>query len=118
MTSKSAKSAASKSTANRNTKTSTRKSIAGPITLSIDIGGSGLKAMLLDASGRPVSERQRVPTPSVPTPLAVLKGLDKLRALLPRLRPRLGRLSRRHQARHYLHSREHAPQVDGLPFAG
>ena len=55
----------------------------GPITLAIDIGGSGLKAMLLDANGKPVSERQRVPTPAVPTPLAVLKGLDKLRLLLP-----------------------------------
>jgi polyphosphate glucokinase len=54
-----------------------------PITLSIDIGGSGLKAMLLDPKGKPVSERQRVPTPAVPTPLAVLKGLDKLRELLP-----------------------------------
>jgi len=53
-----------------------------PITMSIDIGGSGLKAMLLDPAGKPVSERQRVPTPAIPTPLAVLKGLDKLRAML------------------------------------
>ncbi len=59
------------------------KPAKGPITLAIDIGGSGLKAMLLDVNGRPVSERERVPTPAVPTPLAVLKGLDKLRALLP-----------------------------------
>jgi polyphosphate glucokinase len=56
---------------------------AGPVTLSIDIGGSGLKAMLLDAAGKPVSERQRVVTPAVPTPEAVLNELDKLRALLP-----------------------------------
>ena len=55
---------------------------SGPVTLSIDIGGSGLKAMLLDARGKPLSERQRVPTPAIPTPLAVLKGLDKLAALL------------------------------------
>lgn len=54
-----------------------------PITLSIDIGGSGLKAMLLDWAGKPVSERQRVPTPKVPTPAAVLKGLDTLSAMLP-----------------------------------
>ena len=26
-----------------------------PVTMSIDIGGSGLKAMLLDPSGKPVS---------------------------------------------------------------
>src|ERR1035441_5667132 len=53
----------------------------GPITMSIDIGGSGLKAMLLDPSGKPVSERQRVVTPAVPTPEAVLGGLDELRKL-------------------------------------
>jgi polyphosphate glucokinase len=56
---------------------------AHPITLSIDIGGSGLKAMLLDPKGKPVSERQRVPTPAIPTPGAVLKGLDVLREMLP-----------------------------------
>jgi polyphosphate glucokinase len=60
------------------------KPAPGPVTLAIDIGGSGLKAMLLDARGKPISERVRVPTPAVPTPLAVLKGLDKLRALLPK----------------------------------
>jgi polyphosphate glucokinase len=54
-----------------------------PITLCIDIGGSGLKAMLLDAAGRPVSERQRVETPAIPTPDAVLKALDQLRAFFP-----------------------------------
>lgn len=55
-----------------------------PITLSIDIGGSGLKAMLLDPAGKPVSERQRVPTPEVPTPDAVLAGLDGLEKQMPR----------------------------------
>jgi polyphosphate glucokinase len=54
----------------------------GPITMSIDIGGSGLKAMLLDSAGKPVSERQRVLTPAVPTPEAVLAGLEELRKLL------------------------------------
>lgn len=53
-----------------------------PITMTIDIGGSGLKAMLLDATGKPVSERQRVVTPEVPTPDAVLKSLDELRKLI------------------------------------
>jgi polyphosphate glucokinase len=52
-----------------------------PITLSIDIGGSGLKAMRLDAAGEPVSERQRVVTPEVPTPEAVLAGLEELHSL-------------------------------------
>ncbi len=57
-------------------------SSAGPLTLSIDIGGSGLKALLLDAHGAPVTERQRVPTPAVPTPASVLEGLDELRRML------------------------------------
>ena len=39
--------------------------------------------MLLDATGKPVSERLRVATPAVPTPKAVLAALDKLRKLLP-----------------------------------
>lgn len=59
------------------------KKAPGPITLSIDIGGSGLKAMLLDAKGKALSERQRIPTPAVATPTAVLKKLDKLVELLP-----------------------------------
>jgi polyphosphate glucokinase len=54
-----------------------------PITMAIDIGGSGLKAILLDAKGKAVSERQRVVTPPVPTPTAVLAGLDELRAMMP-----------------------------------
>ncbi len=53
------------------------------VTLCIDIGGSGLKAMLLDSAGKPVSERQRVDTPAVPTPPLVLAGLDELRKQLP-----------------------------------
>jgi polyphosphate glucokinase len=59
-----------------------RKS-SGPITIAIDIGGSGLKAMLLDPAGKPVSERQRIPTPDIPTPAMVLRGLEELRKLLP-----------------------------------
>ncbi|MFL6240370.1 MAG: ROK family protein [Actinomycetes bacterium] len=33
-----------------------------PRTLAIDVGGSGLKAIVLDATGKPVTERVRVPT--------------------------------------------------------
>jgi polyphosphate glucokinase len=50
----------------------------GPVTLAIDVGGSGLKAMLLDPAGKPLSERQRVDTPAVATPKAVLAALDGL----------------------------------------
>jgi len=60
--------------------TPTKKS--NPITMSIDIGGSGLKAMLLDGAGKPVSDRVRVVTPAIPTPRAVLKGLDELHKAL------------------------------------
>lgn len=61
---------------------STHKS-SGPVTLAIDIGGSGLKAMLLDTAGKPLSERQRVVTPALPTPRAVLAALDALIKPLP-----------------------------------
>lgn len=54
-----------------------------PVTLAIDIGGSGLKAMLLDPAGKPLSDRQRILTPEVPNPTAVLKVMDELRAALP-----------------------------------
>lgn len=53
------------------------------MTLAIDIGGSGLKAMLLDPAGKPLSDRERVVTPKIPTPRAVLKALDGLVATLP-----------------------------------
>ncbi|MGB7264529.1 MAG: ROK family protein [Terracidiphilus sp.] len=55
---------------------------ASPVTLSIDIGGSGIKAMLLSPTGKPLSERERIDTPAIPTPLAVLRVLEKLRARL------------------------------------
>ncbi|HZB88386.1 MAG TPA: ROK family protein [Terracidiphilus sp.] len=60
-------------------KPSPRKSAAKrPVTLAIDIGGSGLKAMLLDPAGKPLSERERVDTPAIPTPTMVLRRLDRL----------------------------------------
>ena len=54
-----------------------------PVTLAIDIGGSGIKAMLLSPAGKPLSSRERVATPAVPTPRAVLKVLEVLRMRLP-----------------------------------
>src|SRR5208282_1626202 len=53
-----------------------------PVTLSIDIGGSGIKAMLLSPAGKPTSERERLDTPAIPTPHAVLRVIDRLRARL------------------------------------
>ena len=73
---------------------STSRPAKGPITLAIDIGGSGLKAMLLDAAGTPVSERERVATPEVPAPKAVLEGARHAARAASGFRPRVGRLSR------------------------
>jgi polyphosphate glucokinase len=56
----------------------------GPVTLAIDIGGSAIKAMLLDARGKPLSERERIVTPAIPTPHAVLRVLDQIRTRLAR----------------------------------
>jgi len=62
----------------------TGSATAHPITLSIDIGGSGIKAMLLDPRGKPCCERERVATPAIPTPQAILRVFDELRARLPK----------------------------------
>ncbi len=47
-------------------------------TLAIDIGGTGLKAMLLGSDGAPLGERARVATPRPATPAAVLPALLEL----------------------------------------
>jgi polyphosphate glucokinase len=56
---------------------------AGPITLAIDIGGSGLKMQALSPEGRPISERLRVPTPIPATTTAILSALDELKVSVP-----------------------------------
>jgi len=53
-------------------------------TLCIDIGGSGIKAMILDATGKPITERQRVDTPQPADPAAVI---DATLALIGTLGP-------------------------------
>jgi len=63
-------------------KASSKPKTSGVVTLAIDIGGSGLKVMLLDAAGGPLSDRERVATPAVPTPRAVLNALDGMVAKL------------------------------------
>lgn len=52
-------------------------------TLSIDIGGTGLKMLVLDPSGTAVDERQRVLTPRPATPGAVIEALRGLIAKQP-----------------------------------
>jgi polyphosphate glucokinase len=55
----------------------------GPKTLAIDIGGTGLKASVLDESGKMVTKRVRVPTPAPCPPDTLLETLAKLTAPLP-----------------------------------
>ncbi len=52
----------------------------GTSTLCIDIGGTGLKLMVVDGKGDAVTERLRVETPRPATPGAVLAALKRLLA--------------------------------------
>ncbi len=49
-----------------------------PITLAIDVGGSGVKSMLLDCNGQPLSDRRRVNTPRPATPPRVIGAIEQL----------------------------------------
>ena len=49
-----------------------------PRTLSFDIGGTGIKAELLDERGRPLTDRARIPTPKKATPHQVIAIIRKL----------------------------------------
>src|SRR5947207_14348727 len=52
-------------------------------TLAIDIGGTGIKAALLDDSGSMIGERQRVPTPPKPvSPEDLVRAIDQVAAPL------------------------------------
>jgi polyphosphate glucokinase len=55
----------------------------GPHTLAIDIGGTALKASVLDRRGRMIVERVRLPTPYPCSPKVLLRALVKLTAPLP-----------------------------------
>lgn len=47
-------------------------------TLALDIGGTGIKAIILDENGRPLTERARVATPRPATPRAVLAAIERV----------------------------------------
>lgn len=49
-------------------------------TLSIDIGGSGIKVIVLDLHGQPLTERARTETPQPPKPEAVIDAIADLAA--------------------------------------
>ena len=57
---------------------------AGTRTLAVDIGGTWIKAMVLDARGRPASAESRTPTPKPATFHAVMKSLRALASGMPR----------------------------------
>ena len=65
-----------------------RRAAAGPRTLCVDIGGTGIKALVVDAAGRPVTERGRVATPRPATPervLAAIAGLARAQGRFDRV---------------------------------
>ena len=49
-----------------------------PFTLAIDIGGTGLKMMIVDKKAKSVTERLKVDTPRPATPSAILKALTDM----------------------------------------
>ena len=49
-----------------------------PITLALDIGGTGIKGMLLDWKGRPLSERVRLKTPRPASPARVIAVIGSI----------------------------------------
>jgi polyphosphate glucokinase len=55
----------------------------GPLTLAIDVGGSGLKALVLSPDGTMVSDRARRSTPYPCTPPVLLDELSALAATQP-----------------------------------
>ncbi|HKN71404.1 MAG TPA: ROK family protein [Terriglobales bacterium] len=59
-----------------------RKKSGSRRTLAIDVGGTGIKAIVLNASGKPLTERARVPTPPRATPKKVLAIIEQLASSL------------------------------------
>jgi polyphosphate glucokinase len=54
----------------------------GPRTLAIDVGGTGTKLSVLDAAGRMIVKRVRIPTPEPRRPAVLLRTLARLVANL------------------------------------
>jgi polyphosphate glucokinase len=60
-----------------------RRARGAPHTLSIDIGGTHIKASVLDGSGNEIAKHVEVSTPHPAPPVVVLALLDRLRRSLP-----------------------------------
>ncbi len=56
----------------------------GPQTLAVDVGGTGLKASVLDSAGQMLVKQARVPTPYPCKPEILLTAITELAASLPR----------------------------------
>jgi polyphosphate glucokinase len=54
-----------------------------PATLALDIGASAVKASVVDATGEPIADRERVPTPRPCTPARLVKATVALAGSLP-----------------------------------
>ena len=65
----------------------------GPFTLALDIGGTGLKAAILDVKGKMLTERFRILTPENCPPSLMLTKLKELVALIPPTAPAYDRIS-------------------------
>ena len=81
----------------------------GPMTLCIDVGGTGIKVMVLDDKGNPSSERLREDTPRPATPLAVV---GMIRSLVERM-PAFDRVSVGFPGVVHDHVIHTAPNLDG-----
>lgn len=67
--------------------------LIAPFTLALDIGGTGLKASILNSQGAMVTERLRIPTPENCPPKLMLSKLKELVALIPAGMPAFDRIS-------------------------
>ena len=47
-------------------------------TLAVDIGGTGIKTIILDPDGKPLTERERIPTPPRATPKRVMTIIERM----------------------------------------
>jgi polyphosphate glucokinase len=57
--------------------------VGRPTTLAIDVGGTGLKASVLDVEGRKIVKRVRIKTPYPCPPRTLIRALDRLTSDLP-----------------------------------
>ena len=90
----------------------------GPFTLAIDVGGSGLKASVLDRSGAMTTERVRIDTPRPCDPALLVDNLAALAEQLKGLGQRWDRISVGFPGlvrRGIVHT---APNIDTEAFAG